>query len=72
MMTPPADRSEAAPSDIGFAAHVDAAAALLRIPLAAKHRTEAAAALAMIMAQADLVLDFALPDAAEAAPRFRP
>lgn len=67
MTTPPKDRAEAA-----FSTHVAASAALLDIPLTPAHRAEAAGALAMIMAHADLVLDVILPDAAEAAPRFRP
>lgn len=67
MTTPPDHRSKAK-----LSAHVTASAALLDIPLTPSHREEAVGALAMIMAQADLVLGATLPDAAEAAPRFRP
>ena len=72
MTTPRADQSDVIRSDVTFAALVDAGAALLGIPLAAANRGEVVAALAMIMTQADLILDFPLPDVAEAAPRFRP
>jgi hypothetical protein len=53
-------------------AYVDAAAALLDLPIATENRDAVIGAMTMIMAQAELVLAFAVPDAIEAAPRFTP
>lgn len=54
------------------AAYVDAAAALLDLPIRPEHRDAVIEAMDMILAQAALVLAFPLPDEVEAAPRFRP
>jgi hypothetical protein len=53
-------------------AYVDAAASLLGLPIAPGHRDAVIEAMAMIWAQADLVLAFDLAHTIEAAPRFRP
>ncbi len=55
-----------------FAAYFDAAADLLDLPVLPAHRDDAIAALMVIMAHAERVLSFPLPDAIEPAPRFIP
>lgn len=52
--------------------YVDAAARLLGLPIAPDHRDAVIVAMEAIMAQAELVLEFPLPDEIEAAPRFTP
>lgn len=55
-----------------FGAYVDAASRLVGLPIRPEHRDEVISALAMIMAQAELVLEFPLPATIEPAPRFIP
>ena len=54
------------------AAYVDAAAALVGLPLDPAHRPGVVLNLERIAQMAALVTDFPLPDAAEPAPVFRP
>jgi hypothetical protein len=53
-------------------AYLDAAAALLGLPIRPEHRGEVEAAFAVLTAQAALLGAFALPVEIEAAPRFTP
>ena len=50
--------------------YLDAAAALLGLPIRPEHRAEVLAAFAVLMGHARLLEEFALPDDVEAAPRF--
>jgi len=58
------------PEDV--AAYVDAAAALLDLPIDAAHRPAVIAHLAGLLAGARLFTEFAIPDDVEPAPVFRP
>jgi hypothetical protein len=51
---------------------IDAAAALLGLPIRQEDRAEVIAAFAVLRAQARLVTEFPLPAETEAAPRFTP
>src|SRR5262245_15357107 len=53
-------------------AYVDAAAALVGIPLASEHRQGVIRNLAAMLAAGELVLEFPLPDDVDVAPVFRP
>ncbi len=53
-------------------AYIDAAAALLGLPIRQEDRAEVIAAFAALRAQARLVTAFTLPAEIEAAPRFTP
>ncbi len=53
-------------------AYVDAAAALIELPIAAEHRTGVIVNLERIAQMAALVMAFPLPDDAEPAPVYRP
>ncbi len=53
-------------------AYVDAAAALIGLPLAAEHRADVVLNLQCIAEMAALVMSFPLPDSCEPAPVFRP
>ena len=53
-------------------AYVDAAAALIGLPLDPAHRPGVVLNLERIAQMAALVMEFRLPDAAEPAPVFRP
>lgn len=52
--------------------YLDAAAALLGLPIRAEHRAAVEAAFAVLAAQGRLVTDFRLPEETEAAPRYIP
>jgi hypothetical protein len=52
--------------------YMDAAAALLGLPIQAEHRAAVEAAFAVLLAQGRVVTEFALPEEIDAAPRFRP
>ncbi len=52
--------------------HLDALAATVGLPIAPEHRPGVAANLARAAQLARLVMDFPLPDEAEAGPVFRP
>ena len=54
------------------ARYLDDAAALLGLPIRDAHREAVEAAFAVLLAQARLVTEFALPETTEAAPRYRP
>jgi hypothetical protein len=54
------------------AAYLDEAAALLGLPILPEHRSEIAAAFAVLLEQARLVTEFPLQEDIEAAPRFVP
>jgi hypothetical protein len=53
-------------------AYLDAAAALLGLPIRPAHRAEALAAFRVLRQHAALVTAFPLPEEIEAAPRFSP
>jgi hypothetical protein len=53
-------------------AYLDAASALLELPIRPEHRDEVEAAFAVLVAQGRLVTEFTLPDDVEVAPRFEP
>ena len=53
-------------------AYLDAAAALLELPIRPEHRAEVLAAFATLRAHARLLDSFELPESVEAAPRFIP
>jgi hypothetical protein len=53
-------------------AYLDAASALLGLPILPEHRDEVLAAFAVLTQQARLLAAFALPEHIEAAPRFMP
>jgi hypothetical protein len=53
-------------------AYVDAAAALIGLPIAPEHRSGVVLNLERIAQMAALVMEFPLPDEAEPAPVFRP
>ena len=53
-------------------AYVDAAAALIGLPIDAAHRPGVAINLERLAQMAALVMEFPLPDEAEPAPVFRP
>jgi len=59
-------------TDTTEAAYLDQAAALLGLPIREEDRAAVLAAFAVLMAQARLVTEFALPEDTEAAPRFAP
>ena len=50
--------------------YMDAAAALLDLPIRPEHRAEVLAAFSVLMGHARLLAAFALPEDIEAAPRF--
>jgi hypothetical protein len=52
--------------------YLDAAAALLGLPIRPEHRGEVLAAFEVLTAQGRLVTEFELPETIEAAPRFVP
>jgi hypothetical protein len=52
--------------------YVDAASALIGLPIRPEHRDEVLAAFAILAAQARLITEFSLPEETEAAPRFMP
>jgi hypothetical protein len=58
------------PEELG--AHVDGAARLIDLPIAAEHRPGVVQAMGVIAAAARLVMEFPLPDDLEAAPVFEP
>ncbi len=55
-----------------FEPYLDAASALIGLPIRPEDRAEVMAAFAVITAQARLVTEFHLPESIEAAPRFVP
>jgi 1-carboxybiuret hydrolase subunit AtzG-like len=55
-----------------YTAYLDAASALLGLPIAPEHREAVEAAFLVLRAQAELVTNFALPEETEAAPRYTP
>jgi Protein of unknown function (DUF4089) len=60
------------PTPEDLAAYVDGAARLIDLPIAAEHRPAVVRAMEMIVAAANLVMEFPLPDEIEAAPVFEP
>jgi hypothetical protein len=54
------------------AAYLDAAAAVLGLPIPPEYRAEVLAAFAVLAEQARLVTEFLLPHEIDAAPRFVP
>lgn len=52
--------------------YLDAASAMLGLPIKAEHRAAAEAAFAVLLAQGRLVTEFLLPEETEAAPRYEP
>lgn len=56
----------------GLTAYFNAAAAAVGLAPRPEHREEVFAAFRVLMEQAKLVTEFALPDETEAAPRFSP
>jgi hypothetical protein len=59
-------------SEDEMTAYLNAASAVLGLPIRAEHRREVFAAFAVLAEQARLVAEFALPEEIEAAPRFLP
>jgi len=55
-----------------FEPYLNAASALIGLPIRPEDRAEVMAAFAVITAQARLVTEFHLPESIEAAPRFVP
>jgi len=53
-------------------ADLDAASALLGLPIRPEHRSEVVAAYVVLTAHARHLAEFPLPEAVEAAPRFTP
>ncbi len=53
-------------------AYLNAAAALLGLPIRPEHLAEVQAAFAVLRQQGRLITEFALPEEIEAAPRFIP
>ncbi len=53
-------------------AYVDAAAAVLDLPIAAEHRPGVLVNFGLLVAQASLVFDFPLDDRVDMAPVFQP
>jgi hypothetical protein len=62
--------SEIQPPDLG--AHVDAAAALIGLPIAPAHRPGVILYMGVIATAAALVMEFPLPEEVEPAPIFAP
>jgi hypothetical protein len=60
------------PKDLDVETYVDAAAALIDLPIAPEHRPGVVLNLGRVAAMAALVMEFPLPDDVEAAPVFRP
>ncbi|OYV41734.1 MAG: hypothetical protein B7Z80_00700 [Rhodospirillales bacterium 20-64-7] len=54
------------------APYLEAASALLGLPIQDRHRDAVEAAFAVLLAQGRLVTEFALPEHIEAAPRYQP
>lgn len=52
--------------------YLNAAAALLGLPIRPEHRAAVEAAFAVLRAQGELVTGFPLPEETEAAPRYEP
>jgi Protein of unknown function (DUF4089) len=52
--------------------YLDAASALLGLPIRPEHRNEVLAAFHVLVEHGKLVTEFTLPEAIEAAPRFTP
>jgi hypothetical protein len=52
--------------------YLDVASALLGLPIRPEHRDEVLAAFRVLVEHGNLVAEFALPEAIEAAPRFIP
>jgi hypothetical protein len=52
--------------------YMDAAAALLGLPIQQQHRAAALAAFMVLLAQGRLVTEFALPEDIDPAPRYLP